>query len=80
MKPESSTNPFAILLAGLSVTEPTPITLQFLEWVSDVVNEPSVVVQTYGEAFQVLQFLENARVVEILEVANNPGAYTIRKL
>ena len=79
MKPELSTNPFAILLAGLSTTEPTPITIGFLEWVTEVVNEPSEVVQTYGEAFQVLQFLETARVVEILEV---PGqdAFTIRKL
>lgn len=79
MKPELSTNPFAILLAGLSTTEPTPITFQFLEWVSEVVNEPSEVVQTYGEAFQVLQFLETARVVEILEVPEQ-NAFTIRKL
>lgn len=79
MKPELSTNPFAILLAGLSTTEPTPVTLGFLEWVTTVVNEPSEVVQTYGEAFQVLQFLETARVVELLEV---PGqdAFTIRKI
>jgi hypothetical protein len=79
MKPESSTNPFAILLAGLSTTEPTPVTLKFLEWVTEVVNEPSVVVQTYGEAFQVLQFLETARVVELLEIPEK-DAFTIRKL
>lgn len=80
MTPELTTNPFAILLAGLSTTEAKPVTLQFLDWVSSVVNKPSEVVQTYGEAFQVLQFLETARVVELLEVADNPGAYTIRKL
>ena len=79
MKTESSTNPFAILLAGLSTTEPTPVTLGFLEWVTEVVNKPSVVVQTYGEAFQVLQFLETARVVELLEIPEK-DAFTIRKL
>lgn len=77
---ESNTNPFAILLAGLSETKSVPVTLQLLKWVTEVVNEPSEVVQTYGEAFQVLQFLETARVVELLEVAEQPGAYTIRKL
>lgn len=80
MTQELTTNPFAILLAGLSETKSVPVTLQLLKWVTEVVNEPSEVVQTYGEAFQVLQFLETARVVELLEVAEQPGAYTIRKL
>jgi hypothetical protein len=80
MKMELNTNPFAILLAGLSTTEAVPVTLGFLEWVTEVVNKPSEVVQTYGEAFQVLQFLETARVVELLEMADQPGVYTIRKL
>lgn len=76
---QSTTNPFKTLLAGLSTTEPHAVTLQFLEWVSKTVNEPSEVVQTYGEAFQVLQFLETAGVVELTPVPNSPGAYTIRK-
>lgn len=72
-------NPFQVLLAGLSQTENTPVTLQFLEWVTKTINEPSEVVQTYGEAFQVLKFLETAGVVELTPVENNPGAYTIKK-
>lgn len=72
-------NPFQVLLAGLSQTESTPVTLQFLEWVTQTINEPSEVVQTYGEAFQVLKFLENAGVVELTPVHDNPGAYTIKK-
>lgn len=74
-----STNPFRILLTGLSTTESVPVTLQFLEWVTKVINEPSEVVQTYGDAFQVLQFLANAGVVE-LTVTEFPSAYTIKKL
>lgn len=69
-----------MLLTGLSQTERVPVTLQFLEWVTEVINEPSVVIQTYGEAFQVLEFLATAGVVELTAVHNNPGAYTIRKL
>lgn len=69
-----------MLLAGLSTTESTPVTLQFLEWVTHIVNAPSEVVQTYGEAFQVLEFLANARVVELLPIPDSPGTYTIRKL
>lgn len=74
-----STNPFKTLLLGLSETEQVPVTLQFLEWVTKIINEPSEVVQTYGEAFEVLKFLENAGVVELTPVHDNPGAYTIRK-
>ena len=77
---ESSTNPFKVLLAGLSTAEQVPVTLQFLEWVTEVINEPSEVIQTYGEAFQVLEFLAQAQVVELTPLADNPGAYTIRKI
>ena len=77
---ELSTNPFKILLAGLSSDEATPVTLQFLEWVTETINAPSVVVQTYGEAFQVLEFLAQAGVVELTTIPNNPGAYTIKKV
>ncbi len=75
-----TTNPFRSLLTGLSSTKSVPVTLQLLEWVTKTINEPSEVVQTYGEAFQVLQFLETAGVVELTPVEDNPGAYTIRKL
>ena len=76
---QSTTNPFRTLLDGLSSSEPHAVTLQFLQWVTKIINEPGEVVQTYGEAFQVLQFLETAGVVEITQV---PGTkiYTIKKL
>lgn len=75
-----TTNPFKTLLAGLSSTEAVPVTLSYLTEVSRIINEPSQVVQTYGEAFQVLEFLAQAQVVELTPVENNPGAYLIRKL
>ena len=67
-----------MLLTGLS-TNPVPVTLQFLEQVTSIINQPSEVVQTYGEAFQVLEFLANAGVVELIAIPNNPGAYTIKR-
>ena len=67
-----------MLLAGLG-TNPIPVTLDFLQWVSTTINEPSEVVQTYGEAFQVLEFLANAGVVELTAIEDNPGAYTIKR-
>lgn len=75
-----TTNPFKTLLAGLSSTEAVPVTLSYLTEVSRIINEPSTVVQTYGEAFQVLEFLAQAQVIELTPVENNPGAYLIRKL
>ena len=74
-----STNPFQLLLAGISETEAKPVTLTFLDWVSATVNKPSIVIQNYGEAFQVLEFLANARVVELIKLSN-PEQYTIRKI
>lgn len=75
-----TTNPFKTLLAGLSTTEVIPVTLDYLATVSRIINEPSTVVQTYGEAFQVLEFLAQAQVLELIPVENNPSAYLIRKL
>ena len=69
-----------MLLTGLSKTENVPVTLEFLKWVTKTINEPSEVVQTYGEAFQVLEFLANAGVVELTAVEDTPGAYTIKKI
>jgi hypothetical protein len=55
------------------------VTLEFLSWVSKTINEPGMIVQTYGEAFQVLEFLANARAVELTKM---PGTevYTIKRL
>ena len=75
-----TTNPFKTLLAGLSSTKYTIVTLDYLAHVSRTINEPSTVLQTYGEAFQVLEFLANAQVVDLRPVEDNPGVYKIRKI
>ena len=72
-------NPFRELLAGLSDTEYTAVTLDYLKHVSDTVNKPSTVIQTYGEAFQVLEFLATARAIE-MKLDRDPNIYKIRKI
>jgi hypothetical protein len=47
--------------------------------VHDTVNEPSPVIQTYGEAFQVLEFLATAGVIELVHASTEPKQYKIRK-
>lgn len=64
----------------LSITEYQPVTLDYLKRVSDIINEPSPVVQTYGEAFQVLEFLATAKAVELVPVDGEQKQYKIRKL
>ena len=72
-------NPFRQLLAGLSDTEYTTVTLDYLKYVSETVNKPSVVIQTYGEAFQVLEFLATAKAIE-MKLQEEPNVYKIRKI
>jgi hypothetical protein len=54
------------------------VTLDFLQTVHDLVNVDGQLIQTYGEAFEILRYLENAGVVE-LEPAEQHGVFKIRK-
>lgn len=54
------------------------ITLDFLKTVHDLVNQDEQLITTYGEAFGILEYLEQAGVVE-LEPAHEQGVFKIRK-
>lgn len=54
------------------------VTLDFLTQVRDLVNKETTIITTYGEAFQVLEFLAKAKAVE-LEPAEKAGVFKIRK-
>lgn len=71
-------NPFRALLKLLSTEHWQPVTLEFLTTVTDLVNKDEPVVTTYGEAFEVLRFLEKAEIIE-LEPAEDAGSFKIRK-
>jgi len=72
-------NPFSKLLGELSTSEYQTVTIQYLKHVHDIINEPSPVIQTYGEAFQVLEFLATAGVIELMPTSTEPKQYKIRK-
>lgn len=46
---------------------------------SEIINESSVVVQTYGEAFQTLEFLAQAKAIELVKDSDTE-IFKIRKL
>ena len=74
----STENPFKTLLTQLHTEEWRLVTLDFLVMVHNLVNHNEKLIQTYGEAFEVLRFLEQAQVVE-LEPAEEHGVFKIRK-
>ena len=71
-------NPFKKLLTQLHTEEWRLVTLDFLKLVHDLVNRDEQLITTYGEAFEVLQFLQQAQVIE-LEPAEEHGVFKIRK-
>jgi hypothetical protein len=54
------------------------VTLEFLKTVHDLVNKDEILVTTYGEAFEILRYLEQAQVIE-LKPAEDAGVFKIRK-
>jgi hypothetical protein len=79
-KSDTTPNPFKKLLSELVTGEFQPVTLQLLEQVTCILNEPGEVIQTYGEAFQTLEFLAQARAVELVPLDSNKTQFKIRKL
>jgi hypothetical protein len=79
-KSDTTPNPFKKLLSELVTGEFQPVTLQMLDGVTHIVNEPSTVIQTYGEAFQTLEFLANAGAVELVPLDSSKTQFKIRKL
>jgi hypothetical protein len=73
-------NPFSKLLNETLTDEFQPVTLDLLERVTNTVNMHGEMVQTYGEAFQTLEFLAKARAVELVPLNSDATQFKIRKL
>lgn len=73
-------NPFKVLLSTLIDNEYQEVSLPFLAMVSGIINNPTTIVETYGEAFRVLEFLAEAKVVELVPIAPELNQFKIRKL
>jgi hypothetical protein len=68
------------LLDEILTAEFQPVTLQLLEQVTHTINMHGEMVQTYGEAFQTLEFLSQARAVELVPLNSDATQFKIRKL
>lgn len=78
MKSNMTTNPFKTLVGELSTDTWKLVTLEYLKHVADLVNTEERRVITYGEAFTVLEYLEQAKIV-VLEPVEDTGIFKIRK-
>lgn len=80
-KPTTQTNPFATILAELSSTEYKEVSLEYLTHVAAIINKnkPKVLLKTYGEVFDALQFLADNGAVELVEILPDSGSFKIKK-
>ena len=79
MKSLSTPNPFKVLLATLDSETWQTVTLEYLNRVAKIVNEPQMIVGTYGEVFKVLEFLAQAGAIELVPDTTQPGVHKLRK-
>ena len=77
-KSSLKTNPFKILVGELSTDTWKLVNLEYLNHVADLVNQDEQRIATYGEAFAILEYLEQAKIVELRPVEDT-GIYKIRK-
>lgn len=81
LKSATSPNPFRTLLAGIDSETWQVVTLEFLRHVSEIINKDEKLVVTYGEAFQVLEFLAQAGAIELVPTdPKSPQEYKLRKV
>jgi len=72
-------NPFKVLVGNLS-TEWKIVSLAYLKEIHDTINAESPIIQTYGDAFDILEFLANAKVIDLVPVEGEDSVYKIRKV
>lgn len=60
----STGNPFRIIIADLSEDTWRKVTLEYLEWVNQLLRQHGIALDTYGEVFAILEYLERAGVIE----------------
>lgn len=74
----SSKNPFSTIVNELSSETWKLVTLEYLDHVARLVNQDEQRISTFGEAFAVLEYLEQAKIVELRPVEDT-GIFKIRK-
>ena len=77
-KSSLKTNPFKTLVGELSTETWKLVSLEYLNHVADLVNQDEQRICSFGEAFAVLEYLEQAKIVELKSVEDT-GIFKIRK-
>ena len=75
----TSNNPFTVLVGNLT-TDWRVVSLDYLKEVHDTINAESAIIKTYGDAFDILEYLANARVIDLELVEGEISIYKIRKV
>ena len=70
-------NPFKLIVANLS-EDWQPITLDYLKYVHDVVNKDTKLIHTFGQAFELLEYLNQHNAIN-LEPDTVENTFKIRK-
>jgi hypothetical protein len=78
-KLSTQTNPFYEIVGELSKDEWTPVTIAYLEKIAKLVNVNNKLVETYGQAFEVLEFLRDGGAVELQLLKGTTNIYKIRR-
>jgi hypothetical protein len=61
----STTNPFREIVDKLSLHAWQDVTIEYLEWVAQLLKQHGVKPETYGDVFKVLEFLHENAAVEL---------------
>lgn len=72
----STTNPFREIVNKLSFSAWQDVTIEYLEWVNQLLKEQSIELETYGDVFKVLEFLNEH---EVIELKTDEDRHLIRK-
>lgn len=67
-----------MLLATLD-SEWQVVTLEYLNHAAKILNEPQMILGTYGEVFKALEFLAEAGAIELVPDETQPGVHKLRK-
>lgn len=79
LKSSTTPNPFIQIVGELSKDEWQPVTIAYLHKVSKLLNNDKTLVNTYGQTFEVLEFLRDRGAVELSLLDGTTNMYKIRK-
>jgi len=61
----STTNPFKIIVDDLSQDTWRKVSLEYLDWIHQLMKPHKIPLETYGDAFKVLEFLAEHGAIEL---------------